>query len=206
MRKHRYHRRGKSRSSRHIPAYSKIGKMEFITAFANRTPQKAADFAQKYGGKAYASLEEVLLDPMVDAVDICTLLESHCEIAVAALNAGKHVLCEKPMATNEEECRQMIAAAHKNNKKLMIYLNQRLYPAHQKGKELINAGAIGKIVNYRSFLGYNWDELRYDKEGNYVPKTFHQSPLSGMGHPPGGFDDVPVKRTCNRSVQLGRYA
>src|SRR5699024_389553 len=82
----------------------------------------------------------------VDAVSVCLPNYLHAPVSIAALHAGNHVLCEKPMATSSEEAQQMIEAAEKNNKKLMIGHNQRFVSSHQKAKELIATGALGKIT------------------------------------------------------------
>ncbi len=75
-------------------------------------------------------------------------------LAFAALEAGKHVLCEKPMATSEEEALNMIQAAEKNGKKLMIAHNQRFVASHEKARELIADGTVGKIHSFRTAFGH----------------------------------------------------
>jgi predicted dehydrogenase len=78
----------------------------------------------------------------------------HAPISVAALKAGKHVLCEKPMATSLAEAEEMIDAAEKNGKTLMIGHNQRFVPAHQKAREIIESGELGKIYSFRTAFGH----------------------------------------------------
>src|SRR5207237_1262391 len=70
--------------------------------------------------------------------------------SIDALNAGKHVLCEKPMATNREDAKAMLAAAKKNKKFLMIGLNQRLMPPHVKAKKILQSGALGNVLAFRT--------------------------------------------------------
>ncbi len=82
----------------------------------------------------------------------------HAPVSIDALNAGVHVLCEKPMATSEEEADKMIEAAERNGKKLMIGHNQRFVASHQKAKELIESGAIGKIYSFRTAFGHGGPE------------------------------------------------
>jgi UDP-N-acetylglucosamine 3-dehydrogenase len=89
----------------------------------------------------------------IDAVHICLPHHLHAKFAVEALNAGKHVLCEKPMANTLEECDRMIDAAKKSGKKFMIAENQRFLPAHIKIKEIIDSGAIGEIKMVRTYEG-----------------------------------------------------
>src|SRR5207245_3514919 len=73
----------------------------------------------------------------------------HAQQTIEALNAGKHVLCEKPMATTREDAKAMLAAAEKNKKFLMIGLNQRLMPPHIRAKEILQAGKLGKVLSSR---------------------------------------------------------
>lgn len=79
-------------------------------------------------------------------------------IAVAALEAGKHVLCEKPMATTLEDCERMVSAAKKSGKKLMIDQNQRLAGAHVKARELIEQGEIGSVITFATAFRHGGPE------------------------------------------------
>ena len=88
---------------------------------------------------------QMLADPEVDAVIIVTPDQTHREISVAALEAGKHVLCEKPMALTLEDCRAMTAAAAKASTKMMIGQICRYTPGFMKAKELIDRGEIGEL-------------------------------------------------------------
>ena len=110
--------------NRHIPALSMVPEAR-LAGFYNRTRARAEECASRYGGKVYESFEEVLSDPQVDAVVVCTAARSHCDYTVRALLAGKHVLCEKPMAVTAKDCEKMVKAAKQSGKKLMISHNQR---------------------------------------------------------------------------------
>lgn len=118
-----------------------------------RTAEKVQAIAKEYNAKAFTSLVEIWQDPQVDAVLVCTPTPSHCEIVVAALNAGKHVLCEKAMAITTEEARRMAEAAKRSGKKLMLLHVQRRYAPHMEAKKLLDAGEIGRLLSYRTFLG-----------------------------------------------------
>ena len=120
--------------------------------------KRAEDMAAKYGGKVYASAEELFADPEIDAVSICAANYAHAELSIKALEAGKHVLCEKPMAVTIEDCEAMLAAAEKAGKRLMIGQNQRLAKAHLCAKELLEQGEIGKVVSFRSSFGHGGPE------------------------------------------------
>ncbi len=142
---------------RHIPALSANPHAQ-VYGFFDGAPGRAAQAAEKYGGKAYETLEAALSDPMIDAVVICTPTRSHCNLTIQALTAGKHVLCEKPMAANAADARQMVAAAQASGKKLMVSHNQRRYDPHIKAKELLEKGEIGRLLTYRTFLGIKGPE------------------------------------------------
>jgi predicted dehydrogenase len=118
-----------------------------------RTPEKVRAVAEQYGAKPFYSLEDVWSDEQVDAVLVCTPPASHCAITVAALNAGKHVLCEKTMCLSLDEAKQMASAARRNGKKLMMLHVQRRYAPHMEAKKLLDRGEIGKLLSYRTFLG-----------------------------------------------------
>ena len=148
---------GKIAQVRHIPEYAENPDCE-LAAFYNPTRKRAEDMAAKYGGKVYDAPEELLADPAIDAVSVCAANYAHAELTIKALRAGKHVLCEKPMATNIEDCEAMAAAAAESGKFLMIGHNQRLAKAHVRAKQLIDAGTIGRIVTFRTTFGHGGPE------------------------------------------------
>lgn len=162
---------------RHIPALS-ANPDACVYGFFDGAPGRAAATAEKYGGKAYGSLEEALADPAIDAAVVCTPTKSHCALTVQALEAGKHVLCEKPMAASAEDARMMIAASEKAGKKLMISHNQRRYEPHIKAKELLERGEIGRLLTYRTFLGIKGPEYA-SVDG--VNNAYFSRTLSGRG-------------------------
>lgn len=133
---------------RHIPEYQANPYCE-LAAFYNHGREKAELMAQQYGGICCNNIEE-LLNTRLDAVSICTSNNSHAELAIRALEAGCHVLCEKPMAVTMDECRDMVEAAKKNHRKLMIANNQRFTSVHQEAKELIRSGVVGKILSFET--------------------------------------------------------
>ncbi len=148
---------GKIGQVRHLPEYAANPNVE-IAALYDLNMERAQALAAQYGAKAYASSEELLADPTVDAVSICSANTSHAQLAIAALEHGKHVLCEKPMATTLEDCEAMIAAAKKSGKRLMIGQNQRLAGAHQKAKKLIDAGEIGEVLSFETSFRHGGPE------------------------------------------------
>ena len=108
-----------------------------------REPAEAA--ATEFGARAYTDLEAMLNDPEVEGVHVCTPHNRHGEQVVAAAEAGKHVLVEKPMALTLDECDRMIAASEKADRVLMVGQVMRYYPMSRKVKQLIADGAIGKV-------------------------------------------------------------
>ena len=148
---------GKIAQVRHIPEYTANPDVE-IAGFYDINLSRAEELAKTYGGKAYPTYEALLADPAIDAVSVCAANHVHAEISIAALKAGKHVLCEKPMAISLEECEAMVAAARASGKYLMIGQNQRLAKAHAKARELIAQGAIGKVLSFRTTFGHGGPE------------------------------------------------
>lgn len=138
---------------RHIPEYAENQHVELV-AFADPNLERAQEMVELYGGKAYASYEEILANEEIDAVSVCTPNYLHAPMTIAAANAGKHVLVEKPMACSIEEAEQMIEAAHKNNVYLMVGHNQRLMPPHVKAKEILDSGKLGKVLTFRTSFGH----------------------------------------------------
>ena len=148
---------GKIAQVRHIPEYAEHKDAKLL-GFYDINQERAAALAKQYGGTAYATVEELLANPDIDAVSVCAANFAHAELTIAALNAGKHVLCEKPMAITLAECEAMVEAAKKNGKYLMIGHNQRLAKAHSTAKKLIDDGLIGDIVTFRTTFGHGGPE------------------------------------------------
>ncbi len=124
---------------------------------AEVTEERAADAAQRFGFESHTSdWRRVVDDPSVDLVDIATPNDTHPEIAVAALGAGKHVICEKPLARNVEEARVMYEAALSAGVVHMVAFNYRRTPAVALAKKLIDEGAIGDLLNFRGTYLQDW--------------------------------------------------
>ena len=155
---------GKIAQVRHIPEYAENPDAK-LAAFFSPNRARAQEQADKYGGKVYDTAEALLADPDIDAVSICAANYAHAELSIQALNAGKHVLCEKPMATTLADCEAMVECAKKNGKFLMIGHNQRLAKAHMEAKRLIDAGLIGDIITFRTSFGHGGPETWAIKPG-----------------------------------------
>ena len=134
---------------RHIPEAAANPDSK-LAALADPVKERVEDLGNRYNAKPYTDYKELLRSPDVDAVVIAGPNSLHAAQTIEALNAGKHVLCEKPMATNREDARAMMAVAQKNNKYLMIGLNQRLMPPHVRAKEILTSGRLGKVLSFRT--------------------------------------------------------
>jgi len=148
---------GSIATRRHLPEYKANDGVE-IVAVCDIIKERAQEIAKIYQAKAYTNYEELIANDEIDIISVCLPNNLHAPATIAALNAGKHVLCEKPMATSLEEAEQMIAAANKNNKKLMIAQNQRFVASHEKARNLIASGKLGKIYSFRTTFGHSGPE------------------------------------------------
>ena len=127
-----------------------------LVAVMRRDAAKAEDFARRHGAKRwYSKAEDLINDPEINAIYVATPVYLHREYTVQAAEAGKHVMCEKPMALNVEQCREMIAACQENGVKLMIAYYRRTYPIVHKMKQLLKEGTIGEPMLVRiNLTGY----------------------------------------------------
>ncbi|MFQ6094890.1 MAG: Gfo/Idh/MocA family protein [Candidatus Bathyarchaeia archaeon] len=135
----------------HARAYSSISGVR-VLAVADIDEGKARDLARKCGADtSYRDYNGILEDPRIDAVSICLPHYLHSKVSVEAAEAGKHILCEKPMANNLDEADEMIRAAKKAGVTLMIAENVRFHPINLKLKELIEQNHIGEVFLARIF-------------------------------------------------------
>lgn len=127
-----------------------------ITAIGSRDLQRAEAAAQKLGiPKAYGSYEELLADPEIDAIYNPLPNEQHVSWSIRALEAGKHVLCEKPIALTATEAQTLLDAAQQHPElKVMEAFMYRHHPQWQRAKQLVTSGAIGELRTIQSFFSY----------------------------------------------------
>ena len=147
----------------HSNAYCKVGNffdLEYepvLKAVCARNEEKARDFANNWG---YESVETdwraLLARDDIDAVDICTPNNLHREIALAAAEAGKMILCEKPLSMNVEEGEEMCQAVESAGVPNMVWYNYRRVPAVTLAKQLLDEGRLGKIFHYRAAFLQDW--------------------------------------------------
>lgn len=128
-----------------------------MAVIVGRNPEAVADAATKWGWQESATdWRDIVTRDDIDIVDIVTPGHSHHEIAIAALEAGKHVLCEKPLANSAEDAEAMAAAARTSSGKAMLGFTYRLVPALTRARDLVAAGAVGTVQQVRSAYRQDW--------------------------------------------------
>ncbi len=132
-------------------------------AYADIKKERAEAFAQKYGGNAYGSLEEMLEQESIDALHICTPHYLHVPMAVAALKKGIHVLMEKPPAISHEQLKELKEAAA--GKRVGVCFQNRYNKDVQKALSLIRSGEAGKILGARATVTWRRDAPYYTESG-----------------------------------------
>ncbi len=115
-------------------------------------PERATALAA--GAQTYAAFDAVLADDRVETVILCTPPDSHADMAIAAVEAGKHVIVEKPMAPTTEDCKRMIAAAKQADRVLTVGFNHRYFPAVKEIRASIASGRLGEITHVRGYSGH----------------------------------------------------
>lgn len=149
----------------HTEALRRLGNIEVI-GIAGSSMERARKFADEVSiERATGDYRELLNDPNIDAVHICTPNEHHFEQTMASLAAGKHVLCEKPLASSVEEGRQMLAFAREKNLSHCTLYNVRSYPLVQQMRQMRLAGEFGEIRFVQGTYSQDW--LFYDSDWNW---------------------------------------
>ncbi|NLM61194.1 MAG: Gfo/Idh/MocA family oxidoreductase [Clostridiales bacterium] len=135
-------------NQKHMPSLQHYSDRVEMVAFCDIIPERAEAAAKKYGtpdAKVYTDYRELLKDPSIDVVHVLTPNVSHCEITVAAFEAGKHVMCEKPMAANTEDAQKMLDAWKKSGKLFTIGYQNRFRTDSLTLKKLCEDGFLGDI-------------------------------------------------------------
>ena len=128
--------------------------------------QESADkLAEEYGAEGYSDIESFLADPELEIVTVGTPSGAHLEPSLAALNAGKHVICEKPLEITTERIDQLIEAAEKNGKTLAAVLNRRFHPGMDAFKKAADEGRFGQLTNASAYVKWYRDQAYYDSAG-----------------------------------------
>lgn len=145
-------------AARHAEHISKIGK---LVSVCDIDPQRAGSLGGHYDAQVFSSYMEMLDKSTADVVSICTPNGLHFEHTIAALRAGKHVLCEKPMALNVDDCGKMISESLRMNKMLFIVKQNRFNPPVAAVKKAIDENKLGRILNVQLNCFWNRDENYY---------------------------------------------
>jgi predicted dehydrogenase len=200
----------------------------FVGVFSRR-PEPTQSFAARYGVQAYRSLDELLADPEVQMISVCSPHATHPDLVEAATGAGKHVLVEKPMAVDLLGCDRSIEAAERAGVKLGVISQRRFYEPVQRVKQAIEAGKIGQpvlgtvtVMGWRDAAYYQLDPWRgkWATEGGGVllTQTTHQLDLfqwfmgpidelfgywANLNHPTIEVEDTAVAVVRFKSGALG---
>lgn len=155
----------------HVPSFLSCG--ADITAVYARNEAKATEMAVPLGAAVYTDYSELLKDPNVDAVSICTRTDMHCSMAVAAAEAGKNIFLEKPMAMNATEAKAILEAVYKNDVIFMLGMLNRFRTEAQIITQRRESGQMGEI--------YHADTRWIRRRGVPTNPWFSQKELSGGG-------------------------
>ncbi|QDT66249.1 Gfo/Idh/MocA family protein [Calycomorphotria hydatis] len=128
-----------------------------LKAVCGRNKEKVQEFADQWGFESIETdWKDLIARDDIDAIDICTPNNLHKEPAIAAAEAGKMILCEKPLALNSEEGAEMVAAVEKAGVPNIVWYNYRRVPAVTLAKQIIDEGRLGKIFHYRANFLQDW--------------------------------------------------
>jgi len=163
----------------HAEALHRLGNVQ-IAAVASSDEARAREFAARYEiDRATGDYRTILGDARVDAVHVLTPNALHREIALAALEAGKHVVCEKPLTVSVAEARELVTAAERSGLANCVEHNLRYYPLVQQARQMIAAGELGDILIVQGTYSQDW--LLYDTDWNWRADARMNGPLRAMG-------------------------
>jgi predicted dehydrogenase len=164
---------------RHAAQYAKMPDVRVTAVVATETP-KAEPLALQAGARPFDSLDEALSSVDVDVVDLCTPTPLHKAGVLAAATAGKHVICEKPLARSIADAEEMVDACRSRGLTLMVGHVLRFFPQYEAARSLIQSGAIGAPVIARTFRGngfphgwHNWYADPTDSGGLLLDMVLH---------------------------------
>jgi len=149
-------------AKKHAEAVNQIEGANLV-AVCDKVPQAMDEYVQKYGAKPYENLVDMLNDPSIDIVNICTPSGLHASIAVAVAKAKKHVIVEKPIALTLEDADLIINACKENNVKLAVVHPNRFRPVVQELKRLMDEGRFGKLSHANATVRWNRNQAYYDQ-------------------------------------------
>ncbi len=141
----------------HARVYKELDSTELI-AVCDRDKEKAKKVAEQFSAKAYTDSKHMLLDKRIEAVNICTWSTSLAVEALRSLKAGKHVLVEKPMATNTKQAKRLVLTAKENNLHLTVGFLMRFIPGLRSIREAVETRKIGNLVCATAKRVSQWPE------------------------------------------------
>ncbi|MCZ7590449.1 MAG: Gfo/Idh/MocA family oxidoreductase [Gaiella sp.] len=151
-----------------------------LVAVSGRTPERAGELGERFGVEAHSEYAALLGDPRVELVYVATPTHLHAEHALAAIEAGKHVLVEKPMALSASDARAMADAAAGAGVRLGVGFHLRCHPVHRKMRELVVAGELGDVVLAQALWGFysaDWSRDSWKMD----PERAGAGSLAGLG-------------------------
>ena len=149
----------------HIEGIRRLGNVELYGIGVGPDDDGPRLAAELNVGRVNTGYKELLSDRSVDVVHICTPNASHFPIAKAALEAGKHVLCEKPLATSATEARELVELAQKTGLRNCTFHNLRFYPMIQQARRICESGELGEILIVQGTYSQDW--LLYETDWNW---------------------------------------
>jgi len=149
-------------AKKHAEAIEKIEGANLV-AVCDKVSQAMDEYVQKYGAKPYENLSDMLNNPSIDVVNICTPSGLHASIAVEAAKAGKHLIVEKPLALTLKDADQIINACKENNARLAVVHPNRFRPVVKELRKLMDEGRFGKLSHANATVRWNRNQAYYDQ-------------------------------------------
>ena len=163
----------------HTEAIRRLGNVEVAT-IAGVSDEEARVFGESLGiERTTGDYRRALADPNIDAVHVCTPNALHHTVSMEALQAGKHVLCEKPLALSSAQAREMVELARKTGLANCVNHNLRYYPVVQHVRRMIESGELGEILIAQGTYSQDW--LLYDTDYNWRIESKDNGALRAMG-------------------------
>jgi UDP-N-acetyl-2-amino-2-deoxyglucuronate dehydrogenase len=136
-----------------------------LVAVCDADPERAKEYGELYGVRSYTEYTELLASDEVDVVCLCTPSGMHADQTIQAAHAGKHIVCEKPMAITLEDARRMMEVCEANRVKLATIFPRRMTPASIFAKRLIDEGRLGRLSLCSGYVKFYRDQAYYDRAG-----------------------------------------
>lgn len=188
----------------HTEALRRLGNVE-VVGVVGRTWEATKKFANTVGiDRATCDFRELLAAPDIDVIHICTPNSLHCEMTSAALSAGKHVACEKPLATTIEEAKKMAALAKQKELANCVVYNLRCYPQVQNMRRMCEAGEFGAIQIVQGTYSQDW--LFYDSDWNWRVESGPSRAFADIGsHWCDAVEHITGLRITSLSADLATF-